>query len=286
MAAVILDGREISAQIQADLKDEVTNLQSQGVNPCLAVLLVGDNPASHTYVRSKLRVAQSLGIASRDHILAGDTPEEEVLALIRRLNDDPAVHGILVQLPLPESINTARVLGAVAPEKDVDGFHPMNLGRLMMGPTPMPPCTPAGIMEILRRAGVELKGKEAVVVGRSNIVGKPVAFLLLHEHATVTICHSRTRDLPAVCRRAEVLVVAIGRARMVTDEYVRPGAVVIDVGINRENGRLVGDVDFETVRHVAGAITPVPGGVGPMTITMLMKSTLTAAALQSGLKSA
>ena len=202
---------------------------------------------------------------------------------MRQLNADAAVHGILVQLPLPEGLQAKPVLEALSPEKDVDGLHPVSLGRLLKGAAPMPPCTPAGIMELLCRAGVELRGKEAVVVGRSDLVGKPVALMLLHEHATVTICHSRTRDLARVCRRAEVLVAAIGRPRMITADFIRPGAVVIDVGINREEGKLVGDVDFESARFAASAITPVPGGVGAMTPTMLMKNTLTAARLAAGL---
>jgi methylenetetrahydrofolate dehydrogenase (NADP+)/methenyltetrahydrofolate cyclohydrolase len=253
-----------------------------GVTPCIAVVLVGDDPASHTYVRSKLRTADTLGIASRDAVLPAATSEEELLDLIGRLNADPAVHGILVQLPLPSHVDTRRVLLAVDPRKDVDGFHPINVGTLVAtGSTPLPPCTPAGCIALIERAGVDPAGREAVVVGRSNIVGKPVAMMLLARHATVTICHSRTRDLAAVCRRAEILVVAAGRARMIGADHVREGAVVIDVGTNRVDGKLAGDVDFDAVAEKAAAITPVPGGVGPMTIAMLMSNTVRAAELQT-----
>lgn len=283
MSAVLIDGKAISAQIQDELVSEVAALRAEGIQPLLAVVLVGENPASQTYVRNKLRTAERLGIESRDHVLPAETSEADLLALVRGLNEDPAVHGILVQLPLPDHINSRLVLETIDPRKDVDGFHPFNIGSLLVGGTAMPPCTPAGIMELIRRSGVSLSGKEAVVVGRSNIVGKPVALLLLQENATVTVCHSRTRDLAEVCRRADVLVVAIGRGRMITGEHVKPGAVVIDVGMNRdENGKLVGDVDFESASARASAITPVPGGVGPMTITMLMKNTLTAARAQAG----
>jgi methylenetetrahydrofolate dehydrogenase (NADP+)/methenyltetrahydrofolate cyclohydrolase len=284
MSAAIIDGKAIAAEIQAELREEAARLRAADVVPRLEVVLVGNDPASHTYVRGKIGVAERLGIAARDHLLPETTSQAELISLVRQLNDDPAVHGILVQLPLPEGLEPKPVLEALSPEKDVDGLHPVSLGRLLKGGASMPPCTPAGIMELLRRTGVQLRGKEAVVVGRSDLVGKPVALLLVHEHATVTICHSRTVDLPAVCRRAEVLVVAIGRPRMVTAEFVRPGAVVIDVGINRVDGRLVGDVDFEGARAVAAAITPVPGGVGAMTPTMLMKNTLTAARRAAGLE--
>src|SRR5947207_12708 len=230
MSAAIIDGKAIAAEIQAELREEAARLRARGFVPRLEVILVGDDPASHTYIRGKIGVAERIGIAAGDHLLPATTSQAELLDLIRQLNADPAVHGILVQLPLPEGLQAGPVLEALAPEKDVDGLHPVSLGRLLKGGTPMPPCTPAGIMELLRRSGVELRGKEAVVVGRSDLVGKPVALLLLHEHATVTLCHSRTTDLPGVCRRADVLVVAIGRPRMVTAEFVRPGAVVIDVG--------------------------------------------------------
>jgi methylenetetrahydrofolate dehydrogenase (NADP+)/methenyltetrahydrofolate cyclohydrolase len=281
VAARIVDGRQIAAEIQEELAREAAALRNRGVHPALAVVLVGDDPASHSYVRSKLRTAERLGIRSLDHLLPASAPQREVLGLVARLNADPAVHGILVQSPLPAPLDERAVLNAVDPRKDVDGLHPYNAGCLLIGDTPMPPCTPSGIMELLRRSGVDPLGKEAVVVGRSDLVGKPAALLLLHAHATVTLCHSRTRDLPGVCRRADILVVAIGRPRMVTAEYVREGAVVIDVGMNRVDGVLCGDVDFDAVADRAAAITPVPGGVGPMTITMLMRNTLTAARLQS-----
>jgi methylenetetrahydrofolate dehydrogenase (NADP+)/methenyltetrahydrofolate cyclohydrolase len=287
MAAALIDGKQVAAEMQELLAAEAAALRDGGIQPCLAVVLVGDDPASHTYVRSKIRTAARLGIDSRDHILPAATPREDVIELVRGLSADPKVHGILIQSPVPEPHRFREVLDAVDPRKDVDGLHPYNMGRLMAGPIAMPPCTPAGILELIRRAGVEPRGKEAVVVGRSDLVGKPVALLLLHAHATVTVCHSRTTDLPGVCRRADILVVAIGRAEMVGPEYVKPGALVIDVGINRRQdvdagtSSLVGDVAFEAVREQSGAITPVPGGVGPMTITMLMRNTLTAARAQS-----
>lgn len=280
MPATIIDGKAIAAEMQEELRAEAERLRAEGIAPCLAVVLVGDDPASHVYVRGKKRAAERLGIEARDHLLPASTPEPELRALVSRLNADAAVHGILIQTPLPAGLDQRGLLASVAPEKDVDGLHPVNLGNLLVDTTPMPPCTPSGIMEMLRRTGVDLQGKEAVVVGRSQLVGKPVALLLLRENATVTTCHSRTRNLPAVCRRAEVLVVAIGRPRMITADCIRPGAVVIDVGVNRLEEGLVGDVDFAAAREVAGALTPVPGGVGPMTITMLMKNTLTAARLQ------
>jgi methylenetetrahydrofolate dehydrogenase (NADP+)/methenyltetrahydrofolate cyclohydrolase len=277
---MVIDGKAIAAEIQAQVREEARQFRAEtGITPCLAVVLVGEDPASRSYIRSKMRIAGEVGIASEDHLLPESISEAQLLHLVRELNENPNVHGVLVQVPLPAHIRTPEVLAAVAPDKDVDGFHPRNVGQLVQGGTAMPPCTPAGIIELLDRTGVELTGKEAVVVGRSNIVGKPVALMLLHRHATVTICHSRTRDLPAVCRRADVLVAAIGRARMIDAAYVKPGAVVIDVGINRVEGKLVGDVDFEAVSPIASAITPVPGGVGPMTPTMLMRNTLTAARL-------
>jgi methylenetetrahydrofolate dehydrogenase (NADP+)/methenyltetrahydrofolate cyclohydrolase len=282
VAAQIIDGTAIGAEIRRDLQAQAQALRDGGVVPCLAVVLVGDNPASRSYIGSKIRVAQALGIASEDRFLPESTSQQELLEVIRELNENPAVHAILVQLPLPAHIDKQRVLEAVDPAKDVDGFHPVNLGRLLIAASPLPPCTPAGIMVLLDRTGVALEGAEAVVVGRSDIVGKPVAIMLLHRHATVTLCHSRTRNLPEVCRRADVLVVAIGRAHMIDERYVKPGAVVIDVGNNRLDGKLTGDVDFARVAPVAGAITPVPGGVGPLTIAMLMRNTLTAARNQMG----
>lgn len=275
--AAIIDGKAIAEQIQQELAAEAAALRESGVVPGLDVVLVGDDPASQTYVRNKLRTAERLGIRSRDHVLRADTPQAEVEALIRDLNADPSVHGVLVQCPVPKPLDERAILNTVDPRKDVDGLHPFNAGELMHRGTAMPPCTPAGVMELLRRTGVDPSGKEAVVIGRSDLVGKPVALLLLHANATVTLCHSRTRDLPAVARRADILVVAIGRPKMVGADYVKEGAVVIDVGINRVDGVLVGDVDFDAVAPKASAITPVPRGVGPMTVTMLMKNTLTAA---------
>lgn len=281
MSALIIDGKALAAEIQQSLAAQAAALREAGVVPRLDVVLVGDDPASHTYVRSKVRTAARLGIDSRDHLLPAAIPQAEVIALVQRLNGDPEVHGILVQSPLPPPMVYLTVLEQVDPRKDVDGLHPFNAGALMYGPIPMPPCTPAGVLELIRRTGIDLVGREAVVVGRSMLVGKPVAMLLLQEHMTVTMCHSRTRDLPSVCRRADVLVAAVGRARMIDAGYVKEGAVVIDVGINRTEQGLVGDVDFEGVREKARAITPVPGGVGPMTITMLMKNTLAAARMSA-----
>lgn len=282
MAAQIIDGAAIAAEMRRQLAEDAAQLRESGVVPCLAVVLVGDNPASRSYINSKIRVAGELGIAAKDRILPASTSEAELLAELAALNQDPAVHAILVQVPLPEHIDKQRVLEAVTPAKDVDGFNPINVGRLVSGGIPLPPCTPAGIMALLDHTGVNLEGAEAVVVGRSDIVGKPVAVLLMHRHATVTICHSRTRDLAGVCRRADVLVVAMGRARMVDENYVKTGAVVIDVGNSFVDGKLVGDVAFERVLPIASAITPVPRGVGPMTIAMLMRNTIRAARMQTG----
>lgn len=277
MAATIIDGKAVAAELQECLAREAAELRERGVQPGLAVVLVGEDPASQTYVRSKLRTAERLGIRSIDHFPPAGISQEELLALVHQLNADPSVHGILVQLPLPKHINSRAVLEAIDPRKDVDGFHPYNIGSLLIGGTLLPPCTPAGIMELIGRSGIELTGKEAVVVGRSNIVGKPVSLMLLAANATVTVCHSRTHDLAAVCRRADVLVAAVGQPRLITADFVKEGAIVIDVGTNRVDGKLVGDVDFDAVREKAAAITPVPGGVGPMTITMLMKNTLASA---------
>src|SRR5262245_56616128 len=255
--------------MRAAIKADAGAVRTQiGVSPRLAFVLVGDDPAARAYVTSKGKVAVTLGIEAEDHPLPGDVSEAELLGLIDTLNRHPEVHGILVQIPLPAHLVKQKMLAAVDPLKDVDGFNPFNVGRLVTSSTPMPPCTPAGIMEMLRRSGVPFVGAEAVVVGRSDIVGKPVAMMLMHEHATITICHSRTRDLAAVCRRADILVVAIGRARLVTAEFVKPGAAVIDVGNTYVDGKVVGDVDFDAVLPIAGLLSPVPGGVGPMTITM------------------
>lgn len=278
MSAAIIDGKRISSEVKEELASEVAALKEREIVPGLAVVLVGENPASKVYVANKEKACAELGINSAKHELPAPTLEDELLSLVERLNASPDIDGVLVQLPLPDHIDEKRVLEAIDPDKDVDGFHPINVGRLVVGERGFRPATPSGIIELLNRSGVELKGKEAVVVGRSNIVGKPVALMLLEKHATVTVCHSRTRDLAEVCRRAEVLVVAIGKARMITADMIRPGAVVIDVGVNRlENGKLAGDVDFDGAMGIASAITPVPGGVGPMTIAMLMVNTVEAA---------
>ena len=281
--AKILDGKAIAAQIRAELKTRAEALRAGGTVPCLAVLLAGDDPASKIYVRNKKRACAEIGIESRELLFPESVTEEELIAQIRALNADASVDAMLVQLPLPKHINEARVLAEIAPEKDADGFHVVNAGRLFTGQESVLPCTPAGCMELLRRAGVEFCGKHAVVVGRSNIVGKPMAMLLLNEHCTVTICHSRTKDLTRFTRDADILVAAVGRPGMITGDMVKPGAAVIDVGINRlESGKLMGDVDFATAEPVAGAITPVPGGVGPMTIAMLMQNTILAAEKRHG----
>ena len=281
--AKILDGKAIAAQIRAELKTRAEALRAGGTVPCLAVLLAGDDPASKIYVRNKKRACAEIGIESRELLFPESVTEEELIDQIRALNADASVDAMLVQLPLPKHINEARVLAEIAPEKDADGFHVVNAGRLFTGQESVLPCTPAGCMELLRRAGVEFCGKHAVVVGRSNIVGKPMAMLLLNEHCTVTICHSRTKDLTRFTRDADILVAAVGRPGMITGDMVKPGAAVIDVGINRlESGKLMGDVDFATAEPVAGAITPVPGGVGPMTIAMLMQNTILAAEKRHG----
>ena len=285
MTAAILDGKALSEQMRAEIALEAAALTAQtGVTPCLAAVLVGDNSASQVYVRNKQKACEKAGIISRLHRLPAETTTEELLALVDRLNRDPAVHGILVQLPLPKQIHETRVLEAVDPLKDVDAFHPENVGRIVQGRPRFLPCTPHGIQQLLLRRNIKIAGANVVVVGRSDIVGKPMAIMLMQRgeggDATVTVCHSRTRDLPAVTRSADILIVAIGKAKFLTADMVKPGAVVIDVGINRTDAGLVGDVDFEAVRQVAGQITPVPGGVGPLTITMLLRNTLTAAKLQ------
>ena len=281
--ATILNGKQVAAEIRAELKVRAEALRKDGVVPCLAVLLAGDDPASKIYVRNKKRACEEIGIESRELLFPESVTEEELIAQIRALNEDAAVDAMLVQLPLPKHIDEARVLAEIAPEKDADGFHVVNAGRLFTGQTSVLPCTPAGCMELLRRANVEFSGKHAVVVGRSNIVGKPMAMLLLNEHCTVTICHSRTRDLARFTRDADILVAAVGRPGMITGDMIKPGAAVIDVGINRlESGKLMGDVDFASAEPVAGAITPVPGGVGPMTIAMLMQNAILAAEKRHG----
>lgn len=274
MTAKILDGKKLSAEIRASVKEETARLKEKGVTPGLAVVLVGDDPASKVYVGQKEKGCLEAGFASFLHKLPPSTTEKELLALIDRLNGDGTVHGILVQLPLPGHIDPDTVLAAIKPEKDVDGFHPVNMGRLVAGMAASEPCTPKGIMRLLKSTGIPLAGKEAVVVGRSNIVGKPVALMLLAESATVTVCHSKTADLADHVRRADVLVAAIGKPRFITADMVKEGAVVVDVGINRLDEGLVGDVDYGPVSEKASWITPVPGGVGPMTIAMLLENTL------------
>lgn len=279
MAASLIDGKAIGTAVRAEIRERVGRFTGRtGIRPCLAAVLVGEDPASQVYVRNKGKACTEAGMLSRQIDLPSSLAEKDLLGLVADLNADPSVHGILVQLPLPGHIDESRVIEAVSPDKDVDGFHPVNAGRLLSGGDCFVPCTPLGIMKMLDHESVDLKGKHAVVVGRSNIVGKPVALLLLSRHATVTICHSRTRDLPSVVRSADVVVAAVGKPEMIRGDWIAPGAVVIDVGINRlADGRLVGDVAFGEARAVAGKITPVPGGVGPMTITMLLHNTLEAA---------
>jgi methylenetetrahydrofolate dehydrogenase (NADP+)/methenyltetrahydrofolate cyclohydrolase len=285
MSATIISGKEVSKKIKQELAQKANLLKAKyDLTAGLAVVLVGDNPASQVYVRNKEKGCELVGIYSEKHELPADTPQEKLLALIERLNHDQNIHGILVQLPLPDHIDEKAVLTAITPDKDVDGFHPYNVGKLMVGEAQFVPCTPQGIMVLLKETGVELVGKQAVVVGRSNIVGKPVALLLLQEHATVTICHSRSKPLAEQTLRADVLVAAIGRPKFITADMVKPGAVVIDVGVNRlPDGKLCGDVDYEAVAEKASAITPVPGGVGPMTIAMLLSNTLKSAVLHKGI---
>lgn len=312
MAARVIDGVRIGREIREEVRKEVVELKSNGIHPGLAAILVGDNPASQVYVRNKIRACGDLGIHSQEVRLPKESTTEELLQEIRRLNDSDTIDGILVQLPLPPQIDETSSLLAIKPEKDVDGLHPMNAGNLALGRAGLRPCTPSGVIEILRREKIALEGSHAVVVGRSNLVGKPQAFLLLQEHATVTLCHSRTRDLPGVCRQADILVAALGRPGMITRDFVKAGAVVIDVGINKIEGEalaqhldrdpslrsqfeknraenknyvLSGDVNFFSVAQVALAITPVPGGVGPLTIAMLMKNTVRAARLRRSLES-
>lgn len=276
--AQIIDGKKISAEIRAEISAEVARLKSEGVLPGLAVIIVGENPASKVYVRNKGKACAEVGMYSEIIEMEESTSEEALLSKIDELNKRDDIHGILVQLPLPKQIDESAVIAAISPEKDVDAFCAVNVGKMMLGEASFLPCTPAGIIELIKRSGIDISGKECVVVGRSNIVGKPVAQLLLAENGTVTICHSRTKDLKAVTSRADILVVAIGKADFITGDMVKEGAVVIDVGMNRrDDGKLTGDVDFATSSEVAGYITPVPGGVGPMTITMLLKNTLTAA---------
>ena len=277
--AKIIDGKAISAEIRAELKEETVKFKSEfGYTPGLAVIIVGTDPASQVYVRNKKRACEEIGFLSESYDLPEETTEEELIALIQRLNAADHIHGILVQLPLPRHIDEKKVLLTIVPSKDVDAFHPENVGKIMIGEYSFLPCTPAGVMELIHRSGISVAGKKCVVIGRSNIVGKPMAMLLLHDNGTVTICHSKTLDLANICKEADILVASIGKPNFVTADMVKDGAVVIDVGINRlPDGKLCGDVNFAEVEPKVSFITPVPGGVGPMTITMLMKNTLTAA---------
>lgn len=280
--ATILDGKTLSAKIKQEIKEETARLP-QGVKPGLAVIIVGDNPASRVYVNNKKKACEECGFKSEEFALPEETTEEELLTLIDTLNKRDDIDGILCQLPLPGHINEEKVLLAIDYSKDVDAFHPVNVGKIMIGNFDFLPCTPAGVMELIKLTGIEVSGKECVVIGRSNIVGKPQAMLLLHANGTVTICHSRTKDLSSVTKRADILIAAVGKANFVTADMVKEGAVVIDVGMNRLDGKLCGDVKFDEVSAVASAITPVPGGVGPMTIAMLMKNTLKACKLHNSL---
>lgn len=284
MKAQLIDGKKISAEIKAEAAEEAAALKEKGVQPCLAVVLVGDDSASQVYVNNKKKACEAVGIKSVSHVLPGDTTEKELLDLIGELNTDKDIHGILVQMPVPKQIDDRKVILAISPEKDVDCFHPLNVGYLHTGAKGFLPCTPAGIIELIKRSGHSIAGKNCVVIGRSNIVGKPVAMLLMQENGTVTICHSKTKNLAEICRGADILVSAVGKVDTVTADMVKEGAIVIDVGMNRNaEGKLCGDVDYENVKEIAGAITPVPGGVGPMTIAMLMKNCNTAAKIQNGL---
>ncbi len=284
MAARLIDGKTLAQQVRERLaKESAELLVRTGIKPGLATILVGDDPASHLYVKNKQKASDAAGIYIDDHKLPASTSQAELLALIGKMNADPKIHGILVQLPLPKQIDTKTILDAVSPDKDADGFHPYNFGRLVEGHPVFEACTPKGVIKMIESTGVTIEGKRAVVLGRSNIVGKPLALMLLQRNATVTICHSKTRDLPAVCREAELLLVAIGKAKFVTADMVREGAVVIDVGTNRlPDGKVVGDVDFEPVSQKAGWISPVPGGVGPMTIAMLLENTVESAKRMAG----
>lgn len=284
MKAQRIDGKAISDQIKEEAALEVQELQRQGITPCLAVVLVGNDPASMVYVNNKKKACEKVGILSRSYELPEDTEEKDLLALVEQLNMDNSVHGVLVQLPLPPQIDEEKVILAVDPKKDVDCFHPLNVGLLHTGQKGFLPCTPAGVLELIERSGHTIEGKRCVVIGRSHNVGKPTAMLLLQKNGTVTICHSKTKDLKGICKEADILVSAVGKLHTVTKDMVKEGAVVIDVGMNRnENGKLCGDVDFDDVCEVAGAVSPVPGGVGLMTVAMLMKNCITAAKLQNGL---
>lgn len=280
----IIDGKTVSAAVKQRVADEVKILNQKGVSVCLAVILVGEDPASKIYVSNKKKACEQLGIISKEYVLPSSTDQEEILSLIEQLNNDKTVNGILCQLPLPKGLDEKAVIDAISPEKDVDAFHPVNVGKIMIGDYDFLPCTPAGIMEMLAYYNIDVSGKECVVIGRSNIVGKPMSMLLLHKNGTVTICHSKTKNLCEVTSKADILVAAVGKANFVTADMVKDGAVVIDVGMNRNSdGKLCGDVDFQAVSQKASYITPVPGGVGPMTIATLMQNTLTAAKRQNNI---
>ena len=279
----IIDGKAISAAVKERVRDGVAQLNSKGITVGLAVIIVGEDPASKVYVANKKKACEALGIISEEYALKESATEEELLNLINELNNKKSINGILCQLPLPKHLDEKLIINSILPEKDVDAFHPHNVGRIMIGDYDFVPCTPAGIMEMLSYENIDVEGKTCVVIGRSNIVGKPMGMLLLHKNGTVTICHSRTNNLKEVCKTADILVAAVGKAGFVTPDMVKEGAVVIDVGMNRENGKLCGDVDYDAVKDKTSAITPVPGGVGPMTIAMLMQNTLTAAKEQNGI---
>lgn len=283
--AQLINGKEVSASVKAQVAKEAAQLADEkGLKVGLAVVIVGNNPASRVYVNSKKKACEEVGFQSHEYALDENTTQEQLLDLIDVLNRDSKINGILVQLPLPKHIDETAIINAISSEKDVDAFHPENVGKIMIGDYSFLPCTPAGVMDLIASTGVEISGKNCVVIGRSNIVGKPMAMLLLHKSGTVTICHSKTRNLAEICRQADILVVAIGKANFVTGDMIKEGAVVIDVGMNRlENGKLCGDVEFESAEKKAGFITPVPGGVGPMTIATLMRNTLTAAKQQAGI---
>ena len=280
----MIDGKKISAETREQIALDAQKLMAEtGIRPGLAVVIVGDDPASHVYVKNKKKGCEQVGFYSEEYALPEQTSQKELMQLLDRLNADPKIHGILVQLPLPRHLDEKAVIERILPSKDVDAFHAVNVGKIMIGNYDFLPCTPAGIIELLRSQDIEIQGKECVVIGRSNIVGKPMAMLLLHNNGTVTICHSKTKNLKEICKRADILVAAVGKPKFVTADMVKPGAVVIDVGMDRdENGKLCGDVDFAEVEKIAGYITPVPGGVGPMTIAMLLRNTLTAAKLHQG----
>ena len=281
--ATRIDGKAVAAKIRAQVAQDVEALKACGICPGMAVVLVGDDPASKIYVNNKKKACAETGIYSEEHLLPAETTQEELLALIEKLNADEKIHGILVQSPLPKHLDEKLVVEHIDPRKDVDAFHAYNVGKIMIGDFTFLPCTPAGVIELIRSTGVPIEGKNCVVVGRSNIVGKPMAMLLLHNNGTVTICHSRTKNLAEICRGADILVAAVGKPKFITADMVKPGAVVIDVGMDRdENGKLCGDVDFDAVEPIASYVTPVPGGVGPMTIAMLMKNAVRAAEIQCG----